>query len=194
MWGAETLKSSASRRTGESRKASSGLRCASGKNAFLGHNLIALITFSLQSMWVFNSNSCHAVPATRQVCRQTSCRFRLSMCRGKDPGFHTWHTNEIHMRCMPLRREHQDKVPRNDRWSWREPRGPSSIGWPLSWCSRWCMHCAIPACMAPPICTARMAEIYQYPSRLSSNIFSFILIHCPTWKPSEAFRSRGVTH
>ena len=57
MWGAETLKSSVSRRTGESRNASSGLRCASGRNAFLGHNLIALITFSLQSMWISNSNS-----------------------------------------------------------------------------------------------------------------------------------------
>ena len=52
MCGADTLKSRASSRTGESTNASSGLRCASGRNAFLGHVLIALITFSLfQEPW-----------------------------------------------------------------------------------------------------------------------------------------------
>ena len=36
---------------GESMKASSGLRCASGRKAFRAHTFIALVTLSLQRAW-----------------------------------------------------------------------------------------------------------------------------------------------
>lgn len=48
MWGADTLKWRPSRWIGESMKASSGFRCASGRKALRAHTFIALVTLSLQ--------------------------------------------------------------------------------------------------------------------------------------------------
>ena len=49
MWGAEMLKWRPSRWMGESTKASSGLRCASGRKELRAHTFIALVTLSLHS-------------------------------------------------------------------------------------------------------------------------------------------------